>query len=58
MEEQHRVAHHQDNYQSSGAEDYISDWFFGANTAAAFKLIFPTKLWLDCWCRVAEFEVA
>lgn len=31
LEHQDRVAPHQDNYQSSGAEDDMSDWFFDAN---------------------------
>lgn len=54
MEEQHRVAPDQDNYQSSGAEYDMSDWFFDANTAA-FKQIFPMKFWLDYWHQLAGF---
>jgi len=42
LEHQHRGASHQDNYQSSGAEDYLSEWLFDAN-AAEVKQIGPTK---------------
>lgn len=42
LEHHHRGAPHQDNYQSSGAEDYMSEWLFDAN-AAALKQIGPTK---------------
>lgn len=56
LEDQHRGAPHQDNYQSSGAEDYMSDWLFHAN-AAALKQIDPTK-WLLDWLQIAEFVAA
>lgn len=56
LEDQHRGAPHQDNYQSSGAEDYMSDWLFDAN-AAVLKQIDPTKWWLD-WLQIAEFVAA
>lgn len=53
LDDQHGDADHHDNFQSSGAEDEMSEWFFGADAATLRK--FVQWSWLLDWPWLAEF---
>lgn len=46
LDDDHRDAELQDNFQSSGAEDDMSDWFFGTGAATLSKIV-QWSWWLD-----------